>query len=280
MRSQAYFYKLLWILLLRTFIVAQIYCGSSVNTRHLPYKTNVYYAKAMRTKPAETIANKLIVLGRGIECHTEDGQEFWSLSPASQARANKAAEYYHKNPEIFRRMGRLIVCSGSHAGAALKQDPPPNGISEAGKMAAYLRDQEVPSDLIVIEGKSISTFSNFEECLRAGFFADTEFASDDPLLLVASKEHGAYRGVPIARAAYGIAEHRAVQVLPAERERRKTALREAIGGVATRVAIRETQVIPRDPITLATAARRFEEFVKTPALLAPAAIRSYINRET
>lgn len=231
----------------------------------------------MSTRRAEVVSNKLIVLGRGIERHKEDDREFWTLSSASLARAEATARYYHKKASVFKRMGRLIVCSGSHGGLALNQEPPPFGISEARKMADYLRAQEVPGDLIEVEDNSISTFSNFEECLKAGLFTDTEFTPDDPLLLVASRPHGVYRGVPIARAAYGIGRH-GVRVLPAEREGRKTTIREAVGGVAARVAIREAQVRPRDPETLGAAARRFKEFTENPAALVPVAIRSYTRR--
>lgn len=219
-------------------------------------------------------ANKLIVLGRGIERYEEDGQELWHLSSASLARAEAVAGYYHENRHLFRRMGRLIVCSGGYARLALKQDKPPDGISEASKMAEYLRNQEIPSDLIEVEGDSISTFSNFEECLKQGFFDNTEFSEEDPLLLIASKQHGHYRGVPIARAAYGISAGQAVRVLSAERERSKTIIRETVGGVATRMAIREANVEPRNPHSLAKAASIFEAFTANPASLVPALLRS------
>lgn len=222
-------------------------------------------------------ANKLIVLGRGIERHEDDGREFWRLSSASQARAEATAGYYHENRHLFRRMGRLIVCSGGYAGLGLAQDKPPEGINEAIKMAAYLRDKGVPSSLIEVEGNSISTFSNFEECLRQDFFVDIEFSQEDPLLLVASKQHGRYRAAPIAKAAYGIAESSAVRVLSAEQENRRTAIREAVGGVATCVALREASVKSHDPDSLAKAARIFEGFTSSPATLIPAVFWSYVR---
>jgi hypothetical protein len=221
------------------------------------------------------VATRSIVLGRGIERIEDHEEERWQLSTASQSRAEVMAAYYHQYKETFRRIGSQIICSGGYAGLALGQERPPKGISEASRMADYLVEHEVPSRLVEYEGESISTFSNFEECLRRGFFTDENdvFTPEDPLLLVASNPHGKKRGAPIARAAYGIEQSSAIHILPAERESYLTHVRETMGGIATVLAISEAQVQALDLDSLHEAALGFEAYTQKPSLLVPAAVR-------
>lgn len=119
----------------------------------------------MKTKTIE--ASRAIVLGRGIQ-EVEPG--LWVPTPASRARAEAMVGHYYKNEKLFRRMGAKIVCSGSHAGAALKQEKPPGDVSEGRGIADILVDSDVPHELIEVEGDSISTFSNYEETVKAELF--------------------------------------------------------------------------------------------------------------
>lgn len=219
-------------------------------------------------------ASRAIVLGRGIQ-EVEPG--LWKPTPASRARAEVMVRHYHDNVGLFRRMGAKIVCSGSHAGAALKQEKPPGDISEGKGIADILVRDGVPHELIEVEGKSISTFSNYEETVRAKAFpSEYPFTLEDPLLVVASFPHGTYRGVPIARAAFGIKERKAVRLLHAEKEPLRTHAIEAVGGLATKLAIMEIGVQPYSEEDLERAGKRFAEFTENPRLLVPAAARRLV----
>jgi len=94
-------------------------------------------------------------------------------------------------------------------------------------------------------------------------------------MVVASGPHGKQRGIPIARAAYGIENHLAIALLCGEQESPLAVARERIGGLATRIALAEIGVPPFDADTLSKAGDRFEELATHPTLLIPAAARYY-----
>jgi len=216
-------------------------------------------------------ASRAIVLGGGIQ-EVEPGR--WEVSASSRMRAEAMLKHYYDNQMLFRRMGAKIVCSGSHGGLALGQEAPPSGNSEAKGIADILVKGGVPHELIVEEGKSISTFSNYEEILKLGLFTKEElFTPEDPLLVVTSKLHGEFRGIPIARAAFGIEGKDGVHLKGAEKEPIATYLREAVGGVATKLALAEAGVTPYSSDDLEIAGKRFAEFTQRPALLLRALAR-------
>ena len=226
----------------------------------------------MRNAIEAVEASRTIVLGRGIE-EVESGQ--WVLSPDSVARAEVMTKYYHSRKELFRRMGVRIVCSGSHSGLALKQEAPPFGISEGRGIADVLIRNDIPHSLIEIDGKSISTFSNYEEIVKAEFFPpEMPFTSEDPLLVVTNDLHGKYRAIPIACATFGISpQERSIGLLKAEEESNLATIREAVGGVATMLAMSEVGLAPYSAEDLRLAGNRFAQFTEHPALLLPAIAR-------
>ena len=107
------------------------------------------------------------------------------------------------------------------------------------------------------------------------FSPDVPFISEDPLLVVASLPHGTYRGVPIARAAFGIMpREKNIGLLPAEKESKITSVREAVGGVATMLAMSEVEMRPYSSVHLKQAGKRFADFTERPTLLLSAMMKN------
>lgn len=107
--------------------------------------------------PETAQPSQLIVLGRGIEM--VEGAPV--LGEGSVERANRAAAYYHGNPDVFQEGEARIVCSGGFPRLSEDSEGALGGASEGSMMADILMQQGVPRKRIEVEGHSRSTLQNF-----------------------------------------------------------------------------------------------------------------------
>jgi hypothetical protein len=206
--------------------------------------------------------NKAIILGRGVDEIKENGVVVdYRLSPDTTARAHAMIGYYRRHEQTFKAKDSMIVASGGYARLAGGQTPPPEDKREGKLTADMLMSYGVPHNIIETELLSGSTTENFQHTIDAGFFNGEVFSAFNPLIVVASLPHGRERGVPIARAGFGIDDHAGVGVLAAERDPLKMTMMERIGGLATNKAIADVQPQPFNADDMAAVGERFEELI-------------------
>jgi len=110
-----------------------------------------------------------IVLGAGLR----DGQPSATL----RSRLETAVDYHLQNPNAF------IVVSGGIGRSEV--------VSEADVMAAFLESRGVPTDLIIREGNSHSTYENMR--------LSRPLVKGNPSIVVITNEFHIYRGTRFAR---------------------------------------------------------------------------------
>jgi hypothetical protein len=207
------------------------------------------------------VSNNAILLGRGVDKLNEEN---FVLSSASEARAGAMVLYYNLHRDAFRSKDAMIVASGGYARLSAQQAAPPHTQREGRKMADMLVENGVPSSIIEIEVESGSTTENYEKVIEAGFFEGKKFTAQNPLLVGASIPQGRYRGVPLARAGFGIEDHTGVGVLAGEKETPIVAFRELMGGMATAHAIHDVEPHPFNATDMAVVGVVFEGLVHNP----------------
>jgi len=207
-------------------------------------------------------SNQLLILGRGVDEHERGNVTHYELSAASSCRAAAVARYYRNNSALFKAQGARIVVSGGYAGIAGDQSPPPMDCREATLIGNQMMSWGIPSKVIELERDSISTTDNFAKVLEYGFFGGQDFTDENPLLTVGSRQHAIRRGIPLARAAFGITEQYGALCLPAERENFRTRAQEVLLGAMTMRAIEQVNPEPWNAEDMERVGARLEAVVK------------------
>lgn len=205
-------------------------------------------------------SNQVLVLGRGVD--RIGASVNYRLSPASHARAAAAAQYYATHKLGFAANDARIVVSGGYAGVAANQEAPPAQSREANLMRRAMMTLGVPGELIEPEDESVSTTDNFAKVIQGEHFAGQEFTNENPLLVVGSQQHIVHRGLPLARAAFGITAPYGALWLPAETENLKTRAQEVVLGAMTRRAIEQVDPAPWSAEDMSSVGARLEAVVK------------------
>ncbi|MCL2827936.1 MAG: YdcF family protein [Oscillospiraceae bacterium] len=117
----------------------------------------------------------VIVLGAGLR-----GEE---VGRPLASRLDTAIVYWHKNPHAY-----IIVCGGLGSGAV---------ITEAEAMARYLIARGIPTERILLEDRSTSTYEN----LKFAKEILNEYFPDGFRAVVVTNDFHIYRAVQIARQA-------------------------------------------------------------------------------
>jgi len=215
------------------------------------------------------VSHNAMILGRGVVELKDAGKVVgYRLSGASEARVSAMWSYYRLHREAFQASDSMIVASGGYGHFAENQVPPPEQHREGRKIADILIHYGIPHHLIEVESDSTTTAKNFQRTIEAGFFEGKVFNNENPLLVVASRRHGEQRGVPLARAAFGINEHGGVGLLVAEAGSYLEYAKEYMGGLAVQKALKEVRPAPFNADDMGAVGNRYHDLISSPLSLA------------